>query len=263
MEIGANEIFDFFDELADVAGRAVMPYFQTELTIEDKGHGRFDPVTAADRACELALRAAISRRYPSHSIAGEEYGEHIGNASVKWVIDPIDGTRSFMSGIPLWGTLIAVCERGVPTFGMMSQPYIGERFIGGQGHATWRRGAQSRDLKTRSTSRLSAASLFATSPDMFDPAHEAASFSKLAGQVRMTRYGADCYAYCALAAGHIDLVVEAGLGFHDIAAVAPIIESAGGVVTDWDGQPVRGGGAVIAAANRTLHQQALAVLGSI
>lgn len=257
----AAEVCNFLLELAALSAAAVLPYFRTALEIEDKGADRFDPVTAADRAVEQVLRAAIGRRYPTHSIVGEEFGEFVGSSSLRWIIDPIDGTRSFMSGIPIWGTLVALCDEA-PLFGLMSQAYIGECFIGGNGQTLWRRDGAIRTLATRATSSLSAATLFATTPDMFEPGVEARAFSHLSAQVRMTRYGADCYAYCALAAGQVDLVVEAGLGFHDIAALVPIVEGAGGVVTDWTGKPVRSGGRVLAAANRQLHVLAVSALNA-
>ncbi len=256
----AAEIDIFFEDLAKIAGSTVLPYFRTALHVEDKGGANFDPVTAADRAAEQALRTAIIRRYPTHSIVGEEFGESVGTSKFKWIIDPIDGTRSFISGIPLWGTLIALCDGTTPLFGMMSQAYIGERYVGGSGEATWYRGSERCVLHTRATNVLGAATLFATSPEMFEPSVEAPAFRRLANRVRLTRYGADCYAYCALAAGHVDLVVEAGLGIYDIAALIPIVEGAGGVVTDWHGEPVTGGGRVIAAANHELHALAIKVL---
>ncbi|MSR14976.1 MAG: histidinol-phosphatase [Gammaproteobacteria bacterium] len=257
----ATEVGDFFAELARLAGEAVLPYFHTALEVDNKAREGFDPVTAADRAAEQSLRSAISQRYPSHSILGEEFGEQLGTSSLRWIIDPIDGTRSFMSGIPIWGTLIGLWDGTMPLYGMMSQPYIGERYIGGNRETHWRRGAESRILTTRATTSLRAATLFATAPEMFGPDSEAPAFKRLSEQVRMTRYGADCYAYCALAAGQLDLVVEAGLGFYDIAALIPIVEGAGGVVTDWQGRAVTGGGRIIAAANPVIHALALAALG--
>lgn len=256
----APEVTAFLAHLARVAGTAILPYFRTSVAVEDKGTTRFDPVTAADRAAEQALREAISERYPAHSILGEEFGEQRGTSPYRWVIDPIDGTRAFVSGLPTWGTLVALCEDTRPLFGLMAQPFVGECFIGGAGAAHWFRGEESGRLAAQGARTLEHASLFATTPEMFDVRHEWPRFESLARRVRMTRYGADCYAYCLLAAGHVDLVVEAGLGFYDIAALVPIIEGAGGVVSDWEGTPIHAGGRVIAAANAALHDAALSVL---
>jgi histidinol phosphatase-like enzyme (inositol monophosphatase family) len=256
-----QEFQDFMPELARVAAEVVLPRFRQALPVTDKGGLRFDPVTEADRDAERALRAAILERYPDHSILGEEFGEHLGTSPYRWVIDPIDGTRAFISGAPTWGTLIALCEHNVPVLGMMSQPYVGEIFLGG-GEASWllRAGTRSR-LQVRTGVALAQASVFATTPEMFS-ATELAAFERVSQAARLTRFGIDCYAYCLLAAGHVDLVIEAGLGFYDIAPLMPIVEAAGGVVTDWRGAPVRGGGRVIAAASPTLHAQALALLNA-
>ncbi len=256
----ATEIGVFLDELAVLAGSAALPYFRTHLAIEDKGGAHFDPVTAADRAVEQVLREAIRKRYPTHSIIGEEFAEQRGDSAWRWIIDPIDGTRAFVSGLPTWGTLIALWEGDQARFGMMSQPFVGERFKGVGGHAYWTRGRDSAPLKTRAVETLGAATLFATAPEMFARDFEWSRFEQLSKRVRLTRFGADCYAYCLLAAGHVDLVVEAGLGFYDIAALVPIVEGAGGVVSDWQGAPIRAGGQVIAAANPVLHACALAIL---
>jgi myo-inositol-1(or 4)-monophosphatase len=250
----------FLLELAEIAGRVVLPYFRRELSVADKGAGRFDPVTVADREAESALRAAILARYPDHGILGEEHGEHRGDSEFRWVIDPIDGTRAFVCGVPTWGTLIALCEHDRPVLGLMSQPFIGECFVGGGAEAWLVRGAERRRLRARPAARLAESYLFATAPEMFDAEREWPAFQRVAARARLARFGIDCYAYCLLAAGHLDLVIEAGLGYYDIAPLVPIIEAAGGVVTDWEGAPVRGGGRVIAAATRALHAEALALL---
>ena len=251
----------FLHELADLAGAAALPYFRATLEIEDKSGGRrFDPVTAADRAVETALRSAILARYPDHAIQGEEFADRVASSRYRWVIDPIDGTKAFVCGLPTWSTLVGVCRDGVPILGMMSQPFIGERFIGSRSGAVWWRAGEERMLLACGTRTLADASLFATAPDMFARDTEWPAFSRLSARVRLTRYGVDSYAYCMLAAGHVDLVVEAGLGFYDVAALLPIVEAAGGLMTDWQGAPVRQGGRVIAAANAELHAVALAIL---
>jgi len=257
-----EEFRHFLLELGGIAGDIVLPYFRQPLAVDDKGGQRFDPVTIADRRAEQALREAILTRYPDHGVLGEEFGDTPGRSEFRWVIDPIDGTRAFVCGVPTWGTLIALCEHGRPVLGLMSQPFVGESFVGG-GAASWhvRAGSYAR-LATRDTSSLAASYLFATAPEMFATDSEWPAFQRLASRVRLARFGIDCYAYCLLAAGHLDLVVEAGLGFYDIAPLIPIVEAAGGVVSDWKGRPVRDGGRVIAAATHDLHAQALAVLGS-
>lgn len=250
----------FLLELAELAGRIVLPYFRRQLDVDDKGAGRFDPVTVADREAERALREAILTRYPDHGILGEEHGEHVGAGEFRWVIDPIDGTRAFVCGVPTWGTLIALCERDRPVLGLMSQPFIGECFVGGGREAWHQRGGERRRLQTRRTEALAESYLFATAPEMFAAEVEWPAFRRVAGRARLARFGIDCYAYCLLAAGHLDLVVEAGLGYYDIAPLVPLVEAAGGVVTDWQGAPVRGGGRVVAAATPSLHAEALALL---
>ena len=252
----AREYRAFLLQLAALAGDAVLPWFRRPLEVGNKGDGRFDPVTVADREAERVMREAILARYPSHGLQGEEFGEQAGTSAMRWVIDPIDGTRAFISGVPTWGTLVALCENGVPVLGMMSQPFVGEIFLGGPGGAEHQRAGAVTVLRTRGTSQLAEASLFATTPEMFQP-DEWAAFGRVSAAVRLTRFGIDCYAYALLAAGHVDLVIEAGLGFYDIAPLIPLIEAAGGIVTDWRGAPVRSGGRVLAAANAELHAQAL------
>ena len=221
----AREFRAFLLQLAALAGDAVLPWFRRPIEVSDKGVGRFDPVTVADREAERVMREAILARYPEHGIQGEEFGEQAGASPYRWVIDPIDGTRAFISGVPTWGTLVALCEHGVPVLGMMSQPFVGEIFLGGPGGAEHQRGGVVTALHARKTMQLAEASVFATTPDMFQPA-EWAAFGRVSAAARLTRFGIDCYAYALLAAGHIDLVVEAGLGFYDIAPLIPLIEAA-------------------------------------
>ncbi len=260
--IDQETVWAFFEELAVAAARETLPRFRSPLVVENKaGTDDFDPVTEADRAAEAALRRLIEARFPAHGIVGEEAAEKPGTGEFTWIIDPIDGTRSFLSGMPTWGTLVGLIEHGAPRFGMMSQPYVGDRFVGGDGRSELITAAGATPLRCRAASALDAATLFATSPDMFSPGRETEAFNALAGQTRLTRFGADCYGYCLLAAGHIDLVVEAKLSYYDIAPLIPIVESAGGVVTDWSGTAIRGGGRAVAAANGALLEAALKVLG--
>jgi len=248
------------EEMADVSRRVILPYFRSaDLFADNKNAAGFDPVTAADRAAEEAMRAVLAKRRPDDAILGEEFGPTPGSSGLTWVLDPIDGTRGFISGTPTWGVLIAVGDADGPILGVIDQPYIGERFIGGAGLARMTGPAGARDLATRATRRLADAVLFTTFPEIGSPA-ERQAFQAVADRVRMTRYGMDCYAYALLAAGQVDLVIEAGLNAYDIQAPMAVIEAAGGRVTDWRGGPVHQGGRALAAATPDLHAAALAVL---
>lgn len=248
--------------LADAAGRAILPHFRTAaLAVEDKGSHGFDPVTAADRAAERAMRDVLAQRRPRDAILGEEFGSKAGESGLTWVLDPIDGTRGFMAGTPTWGVLIAVGGADGPEFGIIDQPYTQERFWGGLGEAGWRGPHGGGALGTRRTRDLADAILFTTFPEI-GTAPERAAFARVAERVKLVRYGMDCYAYALLAAGQIDMVIEAGLQAYDIHGPLAVVEAAGGVVTDWRGNPARDGGRVIAAANPELHAQALALLGA-
>jgi myo-inositol-1(or 4)-monophosphatase len=250
----------FVDELATVSGDAILPFFRTSLGVEDKGRGgAFDPVTAADRAAEQAMRAMIRDRFPAHGIVGEEFGSERADAEFVWMLDPIDGTKSFISGMPAWGTLIALMRGGSPVFGMVHQPFIGERFTGDGAGAKYRGPAADRALLTRPCARLEEAVLYTTSPRLMN-AQDRAAFARVEEKVRLSRYGGDCYAYCMLAAGHIDLVIETELKPHDVAALIPIIAGAGGVMTTWTGEPAEHGGRIVAAGDRAVHEVTLAVL---
>ena len=250
----------FVDELAMVSGEIILPFFRTALSVEDKGRpGSFDPVTAADRAAETAMRTLIRRTFPDHGIIGEEHGRERADAEYVWVLDPIDGTKSFISGMPAWGTLIALLRAGQPVFGMMSQPFTRERFSGDGGRARYRGPAGERDLRVRACAELSAAVLFTTSPLLMN-AGDRASFGRIEQRVRLSRYGGDCYAYCMLAAGHVDLVIETELKPHDVLPLVPIITGAGGVITTWEGAPPHAGGRIVAAGDKRLHAAAMAML---
>ncbi|GAJ95477.1 MULTISPECIES: histidinol-phosphatase [Rhizobium] len=264
MHIQTNENLvspDFFRRLAAVAAREALPRFRLPGAVVNKAAGGFDPVTEADRETERAIRDLVRAEYPGHGILGEEFGNEGADAGYVWVIDPIDGTRSFISGIPLWGTLVGLTENGQAVAGMMAQPFIGELFYAA-GNGAFYEGPRAEAgvrLSTTSTQNLADATLFTTTPAIFEPDRRA-SYDRLEKQVRLARYGTDCYAYCMLAAGQIDCVVEAGLYPYDIVALIPIIEQAGGVVTDWDGRPAEQGGGIVAAANAALHTQIMGVL---
>ena len=242
--------------LADASGAVILRYFRQALAIEDKDHiAGYSPVTVADREAEAAIRALIEEACPDHGILGEEYGHERPDARFTWVIDPIDGTKAFISGMTTWGTLIALQDRGQGIIGVLNQPYLGERFVG-HGEGAY---LGERRLQTRPCERLGDAVLYATEPDMFSPT-ERAGFDALAERVRLRRFGADCYAYGMLAAGFIDLVVEASMNIWDIAALIPVVEGAGGRVTAWDGGPVGADGRVLAVGDPRLHAAALEIL---
>lgn len=254
---------EFFQKLADVAAAESMPRFRQLNEIDNKYETGFDPVTEADRAAERAIRKLIGEKFPDHGILGEEYGAHNTDNSHVWVIDPIDGTRAFISGLPVWGTLIGLTIDGDAKSGMMSQPFTGELYFS-DGHGTYlSHGKQAlRALKTRHTKNLKEATLFTTTPSLFkDKKHD--GFERLQRDARLTRYGVDCYAFAMLASGFVDVVIETGLQPYDIVALIPIIEQAGGVISQIDGSPAEAGGDVIAAATPELHEAAIACyLGS-
>lgn len=249
----------FLDELADSAAKAIMPHFRASTEVTNKAAAHFDPVTAADRDAEAAMRRLITARYPEHGIVGEEYGPERADASRVWVLDPIDGTRSFITGLPVWGTLIGLLEDGAPRLGMMAQPFTGERFAG-DGRRAWYTGPGGhRPLATRAAGTLAEAAMFTTSPSLFS-AEDGEAYRRVERAVRMARYGVDCYAYCMVAAGQADIVIEAGLQSYDIVALIPVVEGAGGRVTAWDGGSAAGGGRVCATGDARVHEAALAAL---
>jgi histidinol phosphatase-like enzyme (inositol monophosphatase family) len=247
-------------ELADSARSAVLPHFRSRsLQVENKGDAGFDPVTVADRAAEAAMREILHRRRPVDGILGEELGAEPGASGLTWVLDPIDGTRAFLSGTPTWGVLIALSDASGPRLGVIDQPWTRERFVGGLGEA-WADGPAGRvSLAARPARPLSQAILFSTFPEVGTEA-EGRAFHALSARCRLTRYGLDCYAYALIAAGQIDLVVEAGLHPYDVHAPIAVIEAAGGIVTDWQGGPAHQGGRVLAAANTEVHAAALEIL---
>jgi myo-inositol-1(or 4)-monophosphatase len=254
----------FAHDLADLSAAATLPFFRRPLKVANKHKGPgFDPVTAADRAAERRIRAAIAQRFPDHGVLGEEFASTDGSGYYRWVVDPIDGTRAFIMGSPLWGTLIGLLAGGHPVLGIMDQPFTRERFWGHGRMARMRdpEGKQRR-LKTRACRGLADAVVTCTDPGMFAAPAERAAFGRVKARARMVRYGGDCYGYCLLAAGHVDLVMEAGLKPHDIVALIPIIEGAGGRVTTWNGGSALEGGRIIAAGDARVHAEAVELLGA-
>jgi histidinol phosphatase-like enzyme (inositol monophosphatase family) len=248
--------------MADAARAAILPHFRAPgLDADNKDASAFDPVTIADRNAEAAMRAVLARLRPQDAIIGEEFGPKDGTSGLTWVLDPVDGTRGFLSGTPTWGVLIAVGDADGPMLGVIDQPYIRERFVGGFGLAQVDGPAGHSVLRTRPARPLDQAILFTTFPEVGTPT-EGAAFRALSHQVRLTRYGMDCYAYALVAAGQIDLVAEAGLHIYDVQAPIAVIEAAGGIVTDWRGGPAHQGGQILAAANAEIHARALHYLRS-
>jgi len=255
----AIDFSSFVDRLATASGETILPFFRTALAVENKKVGGFDPVTAADRAAEQTMRALIRKQFPDHGILGEEYGSERTDAEYVWVLDPIDGTKSFISGMLAWGTLIGLMRFGEPVFGMMHQPFTRERFSGDGGAASYRGSTDSRDLHVRECTSIDDALMFTTSPLMMNR-DDRAAFGSLEDKVKLSRYGGDCYAYCMLAAGLIDLIVETEIKPYDIVAIIPIIAGAGGIVTTWDNGPAQSGGRIIVAGDKRLHAVALEIL---
>jgi myo-inositol-1(or 4)-monophosphatase len=261
MKHDIERLLAFADMLADAARAAILPYFRADHSVNHKGGERFDPVTDADKGAERAMRALIERDFPEHGILGEEYGERAGAGGYQWVIDPIDGTRAFIAGLTNWGVLIGLYHEGAPLIGVMDQPYLDERYRGWNTGANASARGVTRPLRTRACAGLAEALLSTTDPYLFHDA-EAAAFARVRTQVKLARYGYDCYAYAMVAAGHLDCVVESGLKAFDIAALIPIIAGAGGGVVSWDGGDASGGGRVLAYGDARVRDEALALLGA-
>ncbi len=256
-----DEIAAFASDLADASGAVIRPHFRHAATgTDDKtgdAAGQFDPVTLADKGAEQAIRALIEAKRPDDGILGEEFGDKESANGTKWVIDPIDGTRAFISGMPTWGTLIGYHDGTKPVVGIMDQPFVGERFIGWPGGAALMREGKTTTLKTRACAGISDAIFACTTPELFKTPIEQSAYEYLLRETKMLRLGTDCYAYCLLAHGLIDIVLEAGLKPFDIQALIPIVEGAGGTVTDWAGGPAEDGGQVLATGDARLHDQVL------
>jgi myo-inositol-1(or 4)-monophosphatase len=255
---------DFAIRMAHAAGDAILPHFRQRIDVEDKGGARgYDPVTIADRNAEAAIRAGIAREYPDHGIRGEEHGVEPGRSRYTWVIDPIDGTRSFILGQLHWGTLIALHDGVEPVVGVMHQPFVGETFVAARGAtAQWRRGAARRTLATRPCRRIEDAIVATTDPRHFEPPEKASIYRAVTGGTRLVRYGGDCYCYTQLAMGQVDIVIETGLEPYDVQALIPIVDAAGGRMTNWQGGPCDNGGDVLACGDRALHARLLERIAS-
>ena len=258
-----EELDSFLVELNRAAGGVILPLFRADHGLVDKGGERgFDPVTDADKGAERAIRALISERYPAHGVIGEEYGEDRPDAEFVWVLDPVDGTRAFIAGLPLWCTLIGLRWQGRPVLGSIGQPFLDELYIGAAGGSRLMIRGQSRPLQVRPCPKLSSALIATTDPAIFQgPEREA--WRAVRGAARLARLGCDAYAYAMVAAGTIDLVIETRLQAWDIDAAIPVIAGAGGLTTDWRGEPVGGhGGQVAIAGDRACLEQALIAIAN-
>lgn len=251
----------FLERLSQEARAAIMPHFRSAFSVENKQEGGFDPVTIADRAGETAMRKLINAEFPEHGILGEEHGSENLHAEHVWVLDPIDGTRAFITGLPTWGTLIGLTTNGKPSLGMMAQPYVNKSYAG-DCKTAWYQGPLGRmPLKTRACTTLADAVMFTTTPFLFKGA-EREAYDAVERETRLARYGTDCYGYCMVAAGQADLVIESGLQPYDVVALAPIVEGAGGVMTTWTGGSPANGGQIVASGDARLHDIVLKKLAS-
>ncbi|CAN5310113.1 histidinol-phosphatase [soil metagenome] len=252
------ELVALANSLADAARPIAARYFRTGVTIDDKSDA--SPVTIADREAETAMRALLSRHVPGHGVFGEEHGVERADAEYVWVLDPIDGTKAFITGLPIFGTLIALLHRGVPVMGVIDQPILKERWLGVDGHQSTFNG---QPIRSRACPTLDRAYMYSTAPLMF-PGDLEKKHTALTHQVKLFRWGGDCYAYGLLASGHVDLVVENELKLYDFAALAPVIKGAGGLITDWHGKEldIHSDGSVVAAGDPAVHRAAMDVLAS-
>ena len=250
------ELVALANSLADAARPIAVRYFRTPVTVDDKSD--LSPVTIADREAETAMRALLARRVPGHGVFGEEHGAERTDAEYVWVLDPIDGTKAFITGLPIFGTLIALLHRGVPVLGIIDQPILKERWLGAAGRPST---LNDRPITVRACAALDKAYMYSTAPLMF-PGPVAKRHEALAEKVKLFRWGGDCYAYGLLAAGHVDLVVENSLKLYDFAALAPVIKGAGGIITDWQGRELnmQSDGSVLAAGDPAIHRAASAIL---
>ena len=254
----------FAHKLADAAGQVIRPYFRQRIEVTDKNFAKgisvFDPVTAADKGAEEAIRAIIERERPADGIVGEEYGDKTGNSEFTWVLDPVDGTRAFITGRHEWGSLIALEQNGVPVLGIIDQPILRERFVGVNGKAELTSEGARTPLKVRACSDVADAVLCATHPDAYFTPGEREAFGRVKNKVRMTRFGGDCYIFGPLAMGFVDVIVESSFHRWDVAALIPIVEGAGGIITNWQGGSCAQGGQILAAGDRRVHEQVMKLL---
>lgn len=258
-----EKLIAFAGRLADASGAVIRPFFRQRIAVAHKpGLKPFDPVTEADKGAERAIRAIIERDRPDDGILGEEYGEKAGKNGLRWVLDPVDGTRAFITGRHEWGSLIALEENETPVLGILDQPVLGERFLGVNGRSVLLEGEKREVLKVRECADIKDAILCATDPSVYFSAEQQAAFDRVRAASRMTRFGGDCYLFAALALGFVDIVIEAGFNRWDVAALIPLVEGAGGIITSWSGGDCRDGKTILACGDRRIHEEAIKLLKS-
>ena len=256
-----DKLIAFANRLADASGAVIRPFFRQRIEVVHKpGRATFDPVTEADKGGERTIRAIIERERPDDGILGEEYGEKPGRNGLRWVLDPVDGTRAFITGRHEWGSLIALEENEVPVLGILDQPVLDERFIGVHGRSVLVEGDKRTPLKVRDCADIKDAILCATDPSAYFTLEQQAAFQRVKVTARMTRYCGDCYLFAALALGFVDIVIEANFSRWDVAALIPLVEGAGGVITSWDGGDCRDGKTILACGDRRVHEEAIKLL---
>lgn len=255
-----DELTRFAIELAEASAAAILPYFRQNTAIDVKDGPVWDPVTEGDRAGERAIRALIERHYPDHAIHGEEYGFKEGRSPFTWVLDPVDGTRAFVSGMPTWATLIGLSFEGRPVLGLMNQPVVGDMFHGSPRGAWHSYRGKASPISVRRNVPLARATIGTTAPELYRSEQNQRRFQELRAKAQLTRYGGDSYFFCLLAAGHIDIAMDCGLQPYDITPLLPIITAAGGVAAEWTGGDLARGGNVITAGSQALLDEALAIM---
>ena len=255
------DLIAFANRLADTSGAVIRPLFRQRIDVAHK-HGRhdFDPVTEADKGAERAIRELLAMERPDDAILGEEFGEQQGSSGYRWVLDPVDGTRAFITGRHEWGSLIALEFDGEPVLGILDQPVLGERFVGVNGASHLIQAGKPSPLEVRACAALSEAVLCATDPGAYFSKEQLSAFARVERVAKMTRYGGDCYLFAALALGFVDVVIEANFHAWDVAALIPIIEGAGGIITDWDGGSAQPGKTILASGDRRVHAEAMKLL---
>jgi myo-inositol-1(or 4)-monophosphatase len=255
-----EKLIAFAHRLADASGAVIRPFFRQRIEVAHKpGVHAFDPVTEADKGAERAIRAILERERPADGILGEEYGEKAGGPW-RWVLDPVDGTRAFITGRHEWGSLIALEHDGLPVLGILDQPVLGERFLGVNGRSLLLEGETRTPLKVRECAELKDAILCVTDPFSYFSPPQAAAFQRVSKAARLTRYGGDCYLFAALALGFVDIVIEAGFKPWDVAALIPLVTGAGGIITAWDGGDCRDGKTILACGDKRIHEAAIKLL---
>lgn len=256
-----TEFTDFALGLAQAAASQILPHFRQNGPVAVKDHEHWDPVTEGDKAGERAIRHLIETRYPSHGIIGEEYGEKKGSSPLTWVLDPVDGTRAFVIGLPTWAILIALYEDGEPRVGVMCQPFVGDIFFGNPNGAWLEHRGNRQLLRTSAQRQLSDSMVGTTAPHLYKSA-DAAAFGRLTSRTKMVRFGLDAYSYALLSAGHLDIAMDAALQIYDIAALIPIVKGAGGAVGSWTGDDVNRGGNVICANSAPMLDMAISAMAA-